>query len=239
MRKVIFQVLILTFLLAFITIPISPVYAQPQQPQVRLLIIEHYVHGHTTTFQIASEDNSNSTDLENHYKLLGFHWHTTAKVWINPSNKYGFSTEEVVAAIIAAAYTWDSQTSKDVFLYMGTISGKKAPKPGVYDGYNVIGWGNYRRGVLAVTYIWYTGNQILETDTMLNSLYQWSLTGEKGKFDVQNIMTHEFGHWCGLDDLYSDEDYWLTMYGYASTGETYKRTLGIGDINGLIAVYGP
>ena len=56
--------------------------------------------------------------------------------------------------------------------------------------------------------------------------------------DVMDIMTHEFGHWCGLKDLYSDKDYWLTMYGYAGYGETYKRTLGLGDILGLQKVYG-
>jgi len=51
-------------------------------------------------------------------------------------------------------------------------------------------------------------------------------------------MTHEFGHWCGLADLYNDVDYWLTMYGYGDYGLTYARTLGLGDINGLHAVYG-
>jgi hypothetical protein len=56
--------------------------------------------------------------------------------------------------------------------------------------------------------------------------------------DVQNIMTHEFGHWCGLDDLYDSSDYWLTMYGYSGYGETYKQTLGWGDILGLKELYG-
>jgi len=233
-KKIAFKVLVLIFLLTFIVTPFWPAYAQPQ---VHLLLIEHYAD-HTTAYQISSYDNSNDTSLSDHYKLLGFYWHTTAKYWINPSNKYGFSTDAVVSAITASAYTWDSQTSKEVFSYQGIVSGKNAPKPGVYDGYNVIGWGNYRSGVIAVTYIWYIGDTIVETDTKLNSLYQWSLTGEANKFDVQNIMTHEFGHWCGLDDLYSDADYWLTMYGYANYGETYKRTLGIGDINGLLAVYG-
>jgi hypothetical protein len=73
----------------------------------------------------------------------------------------------------------------------------------------------------------------------MNTAFKWSLKGEAGKMDVQNIMTHEFGHWCGLADLYNDVDYWLTMYGYAGYGEIYKRSLGLGDINGLRAVYGP
>jgi hypothetical protein len=234
--KAVLKALVSILLLAFIAAPSLSAHAQPQ---VRLLIIEHYVRGRTTNYQIPSEDNSNDISLADHYVLLGFHWYTAAKYYINPSNKYGFSADAVVSAITASAYTWDSQTSKDVFSYQGIVSGKNAPKPGVYDGYNVIGWGNYRAGVIAVTYIWYAGDTIVETDTRLNSLYKWSLTGEAGKFDVQDIMTHELGHWCGLGDLYSDADYWLTMYGYADYGETYKRTLGIGDINGLLAVYEP
>jgi hypothetical protein len=236
MKKAIFLVSVLVVLSALSAIVSLPAYAQPH---VQLLIMEHYADGHIATYQIPSYDNSNDTSLTNHYKLLGFYWHITARFWINPSNKYGLSEDAVVSAITASAYTWDSQTNKEVFSYQGIVSGKRAPKPGVYDGYNVIAWGNYRSGVIAVTYIWYTGDTIVETDTKLSSLYQWSLTGEANKFDVQDIMTHEFGHWCGLGDLYSDEDYWLTMYGYADYGETYKRTLGIGDIKGLIFVYGP
>jgi len=188
-------------------------------------------YGRVTLYQIPSGDDSNSTS---DYKLLPFHWYTTAKYWINPKNPYGFSTSAVVDTITASANTWDSQTSFEVFSYQGTTS----RTAGRYDGYNVISWGYYRSGVIAVTYIWYSDDRIIETDTRLNTYYRWSLSGEARKMDVQNIMTHEFGHWCGLDDLYDDKDYWLTMYGYASYGETYKRTLGSGDILGLKAVYG-
>ncbi|MEM3872189.1 MAG: hypothetical protein QXE05_06485 [Nitrososphaeria archaeon] len=180
---------------------------------------------------IAPDDNS----MQNpDYKLLRYRWYITAEYYINPTNFYGFSTEEVVDAITSAADTWDKETSFPVFNYKGTTE-KSA---GVYDGYNVIAWGSYKSGVIAVTFIWRIGRQIVETDTLLNTYYEWSLSGESGKMDVQNIMTHEFGHWCGLADLYKDKDYWLTMYGYASYGETYKRTLGLGDILGLQKVYG-
>ncbi|MBS7630446.1 hypothetical protein KEJ47_02540 [Candidatus Bathyarchaeota archaeon] len=47
----------------------------------------------------------------------------------------------------------------------------------------------------------------------------------------------KFGHWAGLDDLYDDVDHWLTMYGFAAYSETYKRTLGLGDIKSFEAVY--
>jgi len=169
------------------------------------------------------------------YKLLPYHWYMTAEYWINPSNSYGLPDSGVVAAIEASAKAWDSQTSFQVFSYKGTAS----LPAGVRDGYNVIAWGSWDSDVIAVTNIWYSGRRVFETDTVMNTFYVWSLEGEAGKMDVQNIMTHEFGHWCGLDDLYNDKDYWLTMYGYAHDGETYKRTLGLGDILGLKAFYNP
>jgi hypothetical protein len=169
------------------------------------------------------------------YELIGLRWYSTINYYINPSNKYGFSTTAVVNTITTAANAWDDETSYQVFQYKGT-TGRAA---GRRDRYNVVSWGRYRAGVIAVTYIWYSGSQMIETDCLMNAYYGWSISGAAGKMDVQNIMTHEFGHWCGLDDLYSDVDYWLTMYGYSNYGITYQRTLGQGDINGLQAVYGP
>ncbi len=60
-----------------------------------------------------------------------------------------------------------------------------------------------------------------------------------GIMDLQNIATHELGHALGLADLY-DETAPVpeqTMYGYASSGETKKRTLADGDIAGITALY--
>ncbi|MEM3383851.1 MAG: hypothetical protein QW698_07440 [Nitrososphaerales archaeon] len=230
MRKISALVLIALILIPIATAPLLALSI----PSPNLMIIEWSIeksYGRVIINVIPSEDDSmNNPD----YKLLHFHWHTTAKYWINPSNKYGFSTNDVVNTITASANTWDEKTSYEVFSYQGTTT----RSAGRRDGYNVIAWGLYRRGAIAITYIWYSGDRIIETDTLLNTYYKWSLKGEKGKMDVQNIMTHEFGHWCGLDDLYDDKDYWLTMYGYASYGETYKQTLGLGDILGLRAVYG-
>ncbi len=89
--------------------------------------------------------------------------------------------------------------------------------------------------------IWSRGSQILETDLRMNTYYTWSIStnGVSGTMDMQSILTHEFGHWVGLNDLYRNPDYYLTMFGYANYGQTWKQTLGQGDINGIRAVYGP
>jgi len=55
--------------------------------------------------------------------------------------------------------------------------------------------------------------------------------------DVQNIGTHEVGHNVGLADLDDSGDSEMTMYGYASLGETRKRTLHSGDIEGVRFLY--
>jgi len=55
--------------------------------------------------------------------------------------------------------------------------------------------------------------------------------------DFENIATHELGHSVGLDDLYDERSSEQTMYGYASYGETKKRTLEDGDINGVYQLY--
>ena len=57
-------------------------------------------------------------------------------------------------------------------------------------------------------------------------------------YDAQNILTHEIGHWFGLDDEYDATNYQnATMYGYGSKTEVKKNTLTDGDINGLRAIY--
>jgi hypothetical protein len=183
------------------------------------------------TYATPPTDNS-MTNLD--YTLLSYHSYSTISYYINPKNTYGFTTSAVVNTITSSVNTWDSQTSYQVFSYKGLTS----RTAGKYDGYNVISWGKYRSGVIAVTMSWVSGGRVLEVDCLMNTSYKWSLTGGAGKMNVQNIMTHELGHFCGLADLYNEADYWLTMYGYSNYGLTYARTLGLGDIDGLMSVYG-
>lgn len=225
--------LALTALIMLSLFSMLPLSVFAAESPTHLMVIEWYGSGRVTINSIPPEDDSMTNP---HYELLPFYWHTTIKYWINPKNKYGFSTTAVVNTITTAANTWDEQTSYTVFAYQGT-TGKSA---GTQDRYNVVAWGLYPNPyVIAVTYIWYSGDEIVESDCRMNTLrFKWSLSGEAGKMDVQNIMTHEFGHWCGLGDLYDDADYWLTMYGYADYGETHKSSLGLGDILGLQVRYG-
>ena len=230
MRKIRSLALLTIILLAFISM--LPLVASAKEEPVYMTVIEWKVPEKVIVYVIPPTDDSVTNP---DYKLLPFHWYKTINYYVNTGNAYSFSATAVVNTITTSANTWDQETAYRIFSYKGTTW----RVAGIRDGKNVVSWGSYEIGVISVTYIWSSRSKILETDCRMNTYYSWSLSGEAGKMDVQNIMTHEFGHWCGLDDLYDDVDYWLTMYGYADYGETYKRTLGLGDINGLEAWYGP
>jgi hypothetical protein len=56
--------------------------------------------------------------------------------------------------------------------------------------------------------------------------------GDARFFDVQNTMTHEFGHWIRLLDMGTGCEE-ATMYGQAVKGEIKKRSLDTPDVNGV------
>lgn len=99
-------------------------------------------------------------------------------------------------------------------------------------------------GAIAVTYIWgiFGGptfqRELVEWDQVYDDVdFNWSMTGEAGKMDFENIATHELGHSVGMGDLYNLSCSTQTMYGYAGYGETDKRILESGDITGINLLY--
>lgn len=57
----------------------------------------------------------------------------------------------------------------------------------------------------------------------------------KGKYDLQNVLTHEAGHVFGL--AHNDADPDVTMYFSSARGETKKRDLTADDEDGLRTLY--
>jgi len=139
---------------------------------------------------------------------------------------------------------WEDDTASTVdYTYIGFTSGKSW---GSNDGINIFCW-RYIDGpgnVLAQANMW--GQtvapdrmKITDADVRLDTGDSWSAADAcpGDKFDVQNVGTHEVGHVTGLADIYDAADADMTMYGYASPGETKKRTLAWGDQDGLYALY--
>ena len=165
------------------------------------------------------------------------------RYYINPTGSK-LKTSDVIASVKASFETWDNAVNIELFndnVQQTSLYGNR------YDGRNVISWGKLSQKVLAVCYTWYYSYSgvIIEFGIVFNTLYAWGIDsdGEGGvkisAYDIQNIGTHEAGHTLCLGDLYSRAAQELTMYGYGAKGETKKRSLGYGDINGVKYIYEP
>lgn len=143
--------------------------------------------------------------------------------------------------VIKAGFTaWDTETGTSLYDSIAEIT---SSGPGVVlDGENTVQWGTIDGpgGIIGVTYYWYytTTKEMVKFDIVLDSSESWSLTGAEDAFDVQNVATHEAGHTLVLQDLRSPRDGALTMHAYTWLGDTVKKTLGLGDILGVEAIYG-
>lgn len=189
------------------------------------------------------------TDQAPLHKLLGVKWTTfPINYSVNSDGLYSAGPEldplVVENEINASFKTWDDETGTQLFQYNGTTSNTIWDET---DGLNVIFWGPMENpDIISTTNIWYYrySKMIVETDIKMNSNQPWGIDpddegpGTIRQFDIRNIITHEAGHVCGLDDLYNKPASELTMYGYSSLGEVKKDSLGIGDIMGLRRLYG-
>ncbi len=78
--------------------------------------------------------------------------------------------------------------------------------------------------------------QMLDADIVVNGThFAWSGDGDPGVHDLSNSLTHEVGHFIGLDH---SEETDATMYASAPIGEIKKRDLSLDDQLGLLALYG-
>lgn len=150
-----------------------------------------------------------------------------------------------LSTIAGRAFSVWSAASGVAFSALGTTTVNRS----AYDGQNIIAWGNVSSAnALAVTYTTYytVSGLVADVDTIMNQNYSWSWTDQitnpncayTNSYDAQDILTHELGHWMGLDDEYTAVYANNTMYGYGSKGEVYKDTLTAGDIAGINNIYG-
>jgi hypothetical protein len=201
--------------------------------------------------------------LSSDYSYSGIHWANPNGVeyWVNPASS-GVSVSTTVSSVRAAFDTWGNASGPLSFTYQGATS----LGAGYQDSKNIVSWGDLSAypGTIALTYYWYYvySGEIVEADTRMSNTLLWSSTapnvthdlsapatenasrysdptnsGTSGRYDIQNIMTHEAGHWLSLDDLYGGTQSELAMYGYGATGELKKDTLAYGDELGVESIY--
>ncbi|MFH2139033.1 MAG: CFI-box-CTERM domain-containing protein [Candidatus Omnitrophota bacterium] len=167
--------------------------------------------------------------------------------YINADGSDNISDGSDLTACQTSFQTWTNVATTDIAVtYLGTSTSTSG---GTLDGVNLLSWVENTAdpryvntvkvaGTIAVCVAWVSSGTIVDADIIFNGAdHTWSTSGAGGAMDVQNLATHEIGHFFGLDDLYTAADTEKTMYGYGSTGETKKRDLHQDDIDGISALY--
>lgn len=152
----------------------------------------------------------------------------------------------LVPALRKAMAEWSYWNSNIAFQDTGTTTATFAADGddgSCDDGTNVVTWERFPRDVIGAAVLCFddSGKVIRDADLALNATQHWeSVSGEpdsRHSHDIQAILTHELGHWLGLEDLYAGQAARQTMYGSSAYGEVRKRTLALGDALGIQKAY--
>lgn len=213
-------------------------YPDPEHPGVRVRVFVHEA-GRPQALTAACTDGLSDA-------IVGqTGWH------LSPAVTYKLNTASVPSTVgsgnlgtIAqnAFAQWSSNANGKVTFTEGTTSANRQS----YDGQNIVAWGRTSGTALAVTYTrYYSSNGlVVDVDTIMNQKFPWSWNGGNANvcptnnaYDAQDILTHELGHWMGLDDEYSPAYTDNTMFGYGDRNEVKKDTLTNGDISAVKTIY--
>jgi len=191
-------------------------------------------------------DDGEDTDSTGCYEFLakGAKWRQVEPYIVDPSNSEDLSSTFISTELASDIDKWESAANHNILgdEISGYVDGADTK---TMDDKNEVLFGDIaEEGAIGVTIIWgyFRGNpatrELLEWDMVFDDVdFDWSSSEESGKMDFENIATHELGHAVGMGDLYEDQCSEQTMYGYATNGETKKRTLEAGDIAGIQELY--
>ncbi len=160
--------------------------------------------------------------------------------WINQSGSPEIANGSEFEAVKSAFQSWQNVSIANVsFLYKGTT-----PVPTIgQDGLNVVTFIDdsvpLGSETVASTFLFFsidgTGNlAIQEADIALSPTVAFSTGGDPDKYDIQSVLTHEVGHFLGLDHsaLLSS-----VMTPNIAIGQLDQRTLSYDDMAGLASLY--
>ncbi len=169
------------------------------------------------------------------------HWSTQNISWkLNQAGSDNIADGSHKPAIEHAFQSWRQVTgSKLKFNFQGMTGSKNAGSSDhlvFFDENNGSGYFPQGSGTVAVTPISYNpaNGEILDADIIFNGRdWNFSTDGSAGTFDVQDIATHEIGHFVGLDHSPVIAS---SMWPYVSTTQWLHRSLSRDDEAGAIAV---
>jgi hypothetical protein len=223
--------------------------------------IKHASHPNITGLMIVHHDKPKEYSVNKKSKITGYEmsvsgtcyaayakgakWKTKKNYLLDTSNNQGLSASFVKNAMAAATGAWnEANTNGDIYGVLDTQHTAQGIDFDQPDGRNEIHFAYINEdGVLAFTIVWgiFSGpessREIIEFDQVYNENYPWGdASSNPSVNDLQNTMTHECGHGCGLRDIYDGVCAQVTMYAYAAAGETKKRSLAVEDIRGINAL---
>ncbi len=110
------------------------------------------------------------------------------------------------------------------------------------NGKNSLGFGALPEGVLGLACVFYDGDgHVIEADIRLNAARDWYAqkpSSCSGRFSIEAVATHEFGHVFGLGHVAEGAHGNLTMSPQINGPcQSAEATLGRGDVLGLRAKY--
>ena len=183
----------------------------------------------------------------------GARWKNTEPYVLDTTNSDGMTATFVDSVTATSLDAWDSQVAFEIFGNRNTSSVVDGADMSAPDNKNEIFFGTIAEpGVIAVTIVWgiFSGppsiRKLVEFDAVFDDVdFFWGNAGPTSEtslgntaiMDYQNIATHEFGHAAGMSHP-SDSCTEETEYRFAQSGETKKRTLNAGDIEGVKKLYG-
>ena len=229
---------------------ITPAVAAPNDnasnkgpPELEKIVFIHYYKPSHVPGGSNCDDACQGNEDDKTFRLIngGIKW---ANLPIDYLISNQFSNSEATA-IRDSADTWDDALD---FRSGSTINLFDNPSstvliqanPGDNDGENIIVKGDLASNIIGVTSFWYNPatKEVVDADMVLNyDDFAWSTNDTPVDMDVQNIVTHELGHFLVLDDLSSPKTSDLTMYGFSGSGEIKGRTTGLGDELGVTKLY--
>jgi len=177
----------------------------------------------------------------------GLKWKKAERWLVNPSNIRELDESQIEPILSNSITKWENEAGKNI-LGKGTATSDTLSADltiNDIDGLNEVYFADISvEGVIGLTIIWTVEypflparSQIFEWDQVYDDVdFDWSLSGEAGKMDFENIATHELGHSVGMghpEDSCNEE----TMYAFAGVGETNKRDLHDGDKFGVQQLY--
>ncbi len=167
--------------------------------------------------------------------------------YVNEAHTADISDDSrTIAAVQRSFTTWNEVEGTEFLIeYAGLTNEDRAEHVdarGPEGNANVVVWRDTdwpyaSRTAFAITSVTFDPGTglIADADIELNSESHRFTTGSEGVIvDVSNTITHEVGHFLGLDHTAIKE---ATMYGSAPEGETEKRSLHPDDVAGLMATY--